>query len=166
VNIVRETSRQQGAATIFVAMTLLILITLLVTTAYSISTINLKAVGNAQVRSEAIAAANKTLWLVSAETFWNITPWPAEPDSIDINNDGVPEYDVLVVEPTCVRATKAAIASTSSVTLPGFSAVDAWNTIWELDATATEASSGTRVRVRHGVRVLMTEADKKLYCDT
>jgi hypothetical protein len=164
VIMVREASRQQGAATIFVAMTLLILITLLVTTAYSISTINLKAVGNAQVRSEAIAAANKTLWLVSAETFWNpIKEWP---DSIDINNDGFNEYDVLVVEPTCVRATKAAIASTSSVTLPGFSAVDAWNTIWELDATATEASSGTRVRVRHGVRVLMTEADKKLYCDT
>lgn len=162
MKIVRGPSRQQGVATIFVAMILLILITLLVTTAYSISTTNLKAAGNAQVRREAIAAANKQIWLVAGQTFWN----PDDPRQgyIDINNDGIDEYDVLVAAPTCVRATEAKINTKSSVTLPGFSAVDAWNTIWELDATATEIASGTRVRVRHGVRVLMTEADKKLYC--
>lgn len=164
MKIVRGNLNQRGVATIFVAMILLVLITLLVTTAYSLSTMNLKAVGNAQVRKEAIAAANKQIIFVADQTFWN--PLNKEfPASIDINNDGATEYDVLVAAPTCVRATKANIQTTSSVTLPGFSAIDAWNTIWELDATATESASGTRVRVRHGVRVLMTEADKESYCD-
>ena len=157
-------SRQRGVATIFVAMILLVLITLLVVTAFSLSTMNLKAVGNVQARNGAIAAANKKIVEVADQNFWN--PKKEWPDSIDINNDGVLEYDVLVAVPTCIRATKANLSTASSVTLPGFSAVDAWNTIWELDATASEISSGTRVRVRHGVRVLMTEADKELYCDT
>ena len=161
--MVRGVSRQQGAATIFVAMILLILITLLVTTAFSISTTNLKAVGNAQVHREAIAAANKTLQLIVPITFWD--PAVARNDSVDINNDGTIEYAVAVAAPTCIRATRVNINSASSVTLPGFSAIDAWNTVWELDATATEQASGTRVRVRHGVRVLMTEADKNAYCN-
>jgi hypothetical protein len=162
VIMVREASRQQGAATIFVAMTLLILITLLVMTAFSISTTNLKAVGNAQVRREAIAAANKTLQIIVPITFWD--PADERSDSVDINNDGTFDYEVVVAAPTCVRATRVNINTASSVTLPGFSATDAWNTVWELDATATEQASGTRVRVRHGVRVLMTEADKKSFC--
>lgn len=153
---------QRGVATIFVAMVLLVLITLLVTTAFSLSTMNLKAVGNAQVRKEAIAAANKSIQLIVPITFWD--PIVERTDSVDINNDGNDDYDVVVAEPSCIRATKANISTTSSVTLPGFSAIDAWNTIWELDATATESTSGTRVRVRHGIRVLMTEADKNLYC--
>lgn len=161
---VNNAKKQRGVATIFIAMILLILITLLVTTAYSLSTVNLKAVGNVQVRKEAIAAANQKILQVAAETFWN--PKVEWPESIDINNDGVAEYDVLVAIPSCLRATKANIITASSVTLPGFSAVDAWNTIWVLDATASERSSNTRVRVRQGIRVLMTEADKELYCDS
>ena len=162
--MVRGKFRQRGVATIFVAMILLVLITLLVTTAFSLSTLNLKASGNAQLRKEAVAAANSVILEVADETFWN--PKVQISESIDINNDDVSEYDVLVAVPTCIRATKANIITTSSVTLPGFSAIDAWNTIWELDATASEVASGPRVRVRHGVRVLMTEADKELYCDT
>ena len=160
--MVREATRQRGAATIFVAMILLILITILVTTAFSISTTNLKAVGNAQLRREAIAAANRTLQLIVPISFWN--PAIVRTDNVDINNDGTFEYQVVVSAPTCVRATRVNINTASSVTLPGFSAIDAWNTVWELDATATEQASGTRVRVRHGVRVLMTESDKNLYC--
>ena len=154
---------QRGVATIFVAMVLLIMITLLVVTAFSLSTINLKAVGNAQLRKEAVAAANKATALIIPIPFWlNLIE---RTDSIDINNDGTFDYDVVVAPPTCLRATQVNIETTSSVTLPGFSAVDAWNTVWELDATATESGSGTRARVRSGVRVLMTEADKNQYCN-
>ena len=49
---------QRGVITIFICMVLLILITLMVITAFSLSTMNLTAVGNAQTRDEAIAAAN------------------------------------------------------------------------------------------------------------
>ena len=154
-------SRQKGVATIFVAMILLILITLLVTSAYTLSTINLKAVGNMQVREEAIAAANKAIELSLGNELWN---FPAQSLDIDINNDSVNDYLVFIAAPVCVRATPANITTASSVTLLGFSSTSAWNAVWELDATATEESSGTRVRVRHGVRILMTETDKVLYC--
>jgi Flp pilus assembly protein TadG len=154
-------SRQKGVATIFVAMILLILITLLVTSAYTLSTINLKAVGNMQVREEAIAAANKAIELSMGNELWT---FPAQSLDIDINNDSVNDYLVFIAAPVCVRATPANITTASSVTLLGFSSTSAWNAVWELDATATEESSGTRVRVRHGVRILMSETDKDLYC--
>jgi Flp pilus assembly protein TadG len=154
-------SRQKGVATIFVAMILLILITLLVTSAYTLSTINLKAVGNMQVREEAIAAANKAIELSLGNELWT---FPAQSLDIDINNDSVNDYLVFIAAPVCVRATPANITTASSVTLLGFSSTSAWNAVWELDATATEESSGTRVRVRQGVRILMTETDKDLYC--
>ena len=153
---------QRGVVTIFVAMILLILITLLVVTAYSLSTVNLQAVGNVQVREEAKAAAQKAIELTVPGDFWLVTnPLPFD---IDVNGDAATSYQVSVAAPSCVRATQVNIVSASSVTLPGFSATDAWNTIWELDATATDLSSGTRVRVRQGVRVLMTTTDKALYC--
>ena len=146
--------RQRGVATIFVAMIMLIFITLMVATAYNLSTV--------QIRDEAIAAAQKAIELAISGTFWN--PAIEQNFDIDINNDTVNDYQVRIAVPTCQRATKAILTTTSSVTLPGFSSAAAWNTVWVLDATATEDISGTRVRVRHGVRVLMSNADKNLYC--
>jgi hypothetical protein len=154
--------RQRGVATIFVAMIMLIFITLMVATAYNLSTVNLKSVSNVQIRDEAIAAAQKAIELAISGTFWN--PAIEQNFDIDINNDTVNDYQVRIAVPTCQRATKAILTTTSSVTLPGFSSAAAWNTVWVLDATATEDISGTRVRVRHGVRVLMSNADKNLYC--
>ena len=54
---VTSVSSQRGVITIFISMLMLILITVLVVTAYSLSTTNLRAVGNVQVREEALAAA-------------------------------------------------------------------------------------------------------------
>jgi hypothetical protein len=76
----------------------------------------------------------------------------------------VDDYLVNLVEPLCVRATRANSAAASSVTLPGMTSTDAWNTVWELDATATETVSGASVRVRQGVRKLLSEAEKDLVC--
>ena len=160
-------SSQRGVATIFVTMVLLILITLMVVTAWSLSNLNLKVVGNLQTRKEATASAQRAIELVVEGMFWN--PAVAQSVDIDIDNDDNDDYTVDIAVPTCLRATQANIISASSVNLPGFSAVSAWNTIWVLDATArdlaaSEVKSGTQVRVRQGVRVLMSETDKDLYC--
>jgi hypothetical protein len=101
-----------------------------------------------QVREEAIAAANKAIELSMGNELWT---FPAQSLDIDINNDSVNDYLVFIAAPVCVRATPANITTASSVTLLGFSSTSAWNAVWELDATATEESSGTRVRVRHPV---------------
>ena len=52
---------QSGVITIFISMIMLLLITLLITTAFTLSTTNLRAVGNIQARAEAISAAEKVI---------------------------------------------------------------------------------------------------------
>ena len=48
----------QRGITLFVGLIMLVLITLMVTSAFTLSTSNLKSVGNMQARDEAIAAAD------------------------------------------------------------------------------------------------------------
>ena len=164
-----DARRQGGAITIFICMMMLIFITLMVVTAFSLSSVNLQSVGNAQVREEAIAAAQSTIEEVVASPF-ALNPAAAAKNDYPVNvdnvlaTDGDNDYLVDLAEPTCVRATRANSATASSVTLPGMSSTDAWNTIWELDAISTDARSGAQVRVRQGVRVLLSEVQKNLVC--
>jgi hypothetical protein len=154
---------QRGVVTIFISMVMLILITIMVLAAYSLSTTNLRVVGNMQAREEAAAAANFIIERVLQNPFYE-DPQPELDQRVDINGDPVTFYRVDLVTPTCVRATKAGIATSSSVTLPGMTTLGAYNTIWELDATATESVTGAKVRVIQAVRVLMSETDKELLC--
>ena len=165
MNTVYTSRRQRGVITIFICMVMLILITVLVTTAFSLSTMNLRAVGNAQVREEAIAAANLYIEQTVASPFTENPAAAAVTDfPIDINGDTVPDYLVDLAVPICVRSTRAIVNTSSSVTLPGMTAVGAWNTIWELNATATDTTTGARVQVLHGVRVLLSQIDKDARC--
>lgn len=158
--------REQGLVTIAIAVIMLLLITLMVTTAFSLSTTNLRAVGNVQARQEAIAAAHQVIEQVVLEDATLATYTSSKPSTtdVDINNDGTDDYSVVIQVPVCVRATRANTVTSSSVTLPGFSAGDAWNTVWEITAVATEASTGASVTVVHGIRYLMTEVEKDDVC--
>jgi hypothetical protein len=163
---------QGGAITIFICMMMLIFMTLMVVSAYSISTVNLQSVSNAQAREESIAAAQSVIEQVVASSFTdNPTVAALDDFPVDINNDGINDYWVDLAVPVCVRATRANTKTASSVTLPGMTAVDAWNTIWELDAIAVatdpdgvRGDTGARVRVRQGVRKLLSELEKDLVC--
>ena len=157
--------RQNGVITIFISMMMLLLITLLIVTAFTLSTTNLRAVGNLQTRQEALAAAEKIIEEVLLEDAAKPAFQNARlPRGVDVNRDGIDEYTVEIAVPICVRATRANAVTSSSVTLPGFSAGDAWNTVWEISATATELSSGARVNVVQGIRYLMTEVEKDKVC--
>lgn len=160
-------SRQQGM-TLIVGMISLVLITLLVTSAFVLSGTNLKSVGNMQFREEALAAANKGIEQMMSSGF--ATAPSSSVIDVDIDNDGDNDYVVNIATPTCVRATQIAGAgggsgSGSSVTL-GFSAAPDpnYSTVWDIDATVTQAFSGASVRVRQGVRVLLTQAQYNLTC--
>ncbi len=162
----RTSGRQQGLVTIAIAVIMLLLITLMVTTAFSLSTTNLRAVGNVQARQEAIASAHQVIEQVILEDAALTSFTSSKPTTtlVDINNDGTNDYSVVIQVPVCVRATRANVVTSSSVTLPGFSAGDAWNTIWEITAVSTEATTGASVTVVHGVRYLMTEVEKDDVC--
>lgn len=160
----REASslRNQQGVTLIIGLIMLVLITLLVTTAFSLSTANLRSVGNMQVRDEAVAAANLAIEQMISSAF---TSSPGEEIVVDINNDTVTDYTVVIDPPECVSAVSAAITSSSSVTLgEDFTTSSSFNTTWEIVATVTDTVTGASAKVRQGVRVLLTESEKNDLC--
>lgn len=157
--------RQRGAVTIFVSMLLLFMITVLVLTAFTLSTTNFRAVNNVQVRDEAIAAANIVIESSLQGNFWTqTTAVPVQVDLYGEDADDVDDFTVVLQPPRCIRAFQAAGASSSSVTLPGMSASSFWHTVWEFDALATQATTGAEVRVMQGFRVLVSAAVRDAEC--
>jgi hypothetical protein len=150
-----------------VGLIMLVLITLMLTTAFTLSSTNLKSVGNMQFRNEAVAAGNIAIERVLGSPF--AAAPSAEEILVDTNNDGTNDYTVSIATPVCVRASVAAPPVLSSVTLPTMSTSYTWNTVWDIDATVTPTSdnpgaSGTSVHVRSGVRVLLSQIDKDAVC--
>lgn len=159
------TSRSQRGATLVISLIMLVLITLMVIAALTLSNSNLKSVGNMQFRNEAIAAANKAIEQVVGSAF--TTAPTAENINVDIDNNGATDYVVAIAQPQCIRATVANNAPPSSLTLPtSMSGSSTWNTVWEIDATVTASQNtgGAAVHVRSGVRVLLTQAQKDSVC--
>jgi hypothetical protein len=120
---------------------------------------------NMQFRSEAIAAANQAIEQVISSPF--TTAPAAEAINVDIDNDTDTDYVVQVAVPQCVYAAQAFGADPSSLSLPSTMTVaSTWNTVWDLDASVAGASNvgGAEVRVRSGVRVLLSEAEKDAVC--
>ena len=163
----------QRGATLLVGMIMLVLITLLVTSAFSLSTSNLKSVGNMQLRNEAIAAANLAIEQVISSSFTNAPA--AETVSVDINNDGTNDFNVTIATPTCVRASIASGAVSSSASFNSLAVTGGngtsqmsvsgyYNTLWDIDATVIDAVSGANVHVRSGTRVKLTESQKNSVC--
>jgi len=157
---------QQGMVLV-VGLIMLLLLTLMVSTAFSLSSANLNGVGNQQWRSEALAASDVALEQVIPSlkpplSGAYLAPAISNDFGVDINNDGVNDY-FADVTPTCVRATLAGAAAPSSLSLPGMSNLT-WNTVWDLDASVQDAVTGASVRVRTGVRVLLSDAQKLSVC--
>lgn len=157
-------SKQRGVVLV-VSLIMLVMLTLIVSSAFIMSTTNLKAVGNMQSRDEAIAAANQAIEQVLGSAF---TAAPAaEEIDVDIDNDGDADYVVAVAAPTCIRATPASAGggpSSASLGTIMAGAAATWYTEWDIDATATSQASGTSARVHVGVRVLLSDSQKNAVC--
>lgn len=150
----------QRGATLVVAMIMLMMFMLILSGAFSLSTSNLKSVGNMQMREEALAAANKVVEDVLSTNFIGAG---TQSFDIDIDNDGTADYAVQVAAPTCIKFNQADATAPSSVTLAGMGSTT-WNTVWLIEAEANNASGSVPVRVRSGVRVLLTDAMKNSHC--
>lgn len=153
-------SQAQRGATLIVGLIMLLLLTLTIGSAFTLSGTNLKSVGNMQMRDEALAAANAAIEELLALDFVGTGN---QTIPVDINKDGTDDYQVQIAAPSCVRVTIADAASPSSVNLAALSS-DTWHTVWQIEGTATNLASGTSVKVREGVRVLLTDAQKKTHC--
>ena len=156
-------SRQsQRGITLFIGLIMLVLITLMVTSAFTLSTTNLKSVGNMQAKDEAIAAANQAIEQVLSSPF--TTAPAAEEINVDINNDGEIDYVASIAIPTCIRASIESAAVKTSGTLPSMSTVNTYNTLWNIEATIDDAKTGVKTIVQTGTRVLLTQTQKEAVC--
>jgi len=143
-------SRERGAV-LFIGLVMLIIMTLLAVSGIRMSTSNLKVVGNMQVQTEAITAAQQGIDNVMASVNSFYTP-VAGNYSVDVNNDGNADYTVAVLAPSCLRM----------VAVEGYSAEFApfapKDTYWNVQSTATDASTGVSVTLNQGVRVRLSSS--------
>lgn len=153
----------QRGVTLVVGLIMLVLITLMVTTAFTLSTTNLKSVANMQSRDEAIAAANTALERVLSSAFTNAPA--AESINVDIDNNSTTDYVVSIATPVCIRAAIETSATISSKSLgAAMSTVNSWGTTWDLVATVNDLRTGANTTVNVGTRVLLTQTQKEAVC--
>lgn len=153
----RHFAARQRGVTLIVGLITLVMVTLLVISAFTLSGNNLKAVGNMQFRNEAIAAANMAIEQTLSSPFTTVN----SPSSVnvDIDQDNTIDYVVDVAAPACIQAPPA------SVNLTGLSGVSSnipntsdYLTLWEITATVTSQSTGASVVVKQGVSQRLTQS--------
>jgi Tfp pilus assembly protein PilX len=157
----RRNGHAERGAALIAGLIMLLLFTLLLSGALTLSNVSLQAVGNVQMREEALAAANTGLELKISQDFTAVPA--ASTSNVDINNDGVIDYVANIETPLCIRATVAQALDPSSANLPGMSSTT-WNTVWLIQSQVTNVASGATVRARAGVRVLLNDAQYQTKC--
>ncbi len=149
---------EQTGATLVVGLIMLVAITLLMISAFSLSGGNLKAVGNMQFRNEAIAAANIVIEQTINLNFAALDPadYPAAVD-VDIDQDDTADYVVTIKMPLCLKATPAPVNldSLSGVNSNVTNSSD-YLTLWEIEATAQNQATGASVVAKQGISKQLT----------
>lgn len=150
-------SRQNGA-TLVVGLIMLVAITMMMLSAFSLSGGNLKAVGNMQFRNEAIAAARIAIEQTININFAAIDSanYPATVD-IDIDRDNTIDYVVSIKAPACLKATLIPAAPVSlSGELGNVANLPYYMTLWEIEATAHNQATGASAVARQGIGKQLT----------
>jgi Tfp pilus assembly protein PilX len=155
-------SRQRGA-TLIIGLIMIVLLTLIVVNAFTLSSTNIKSVGNMQVREEAIAAADQVVERLISSPFTNALG--TQTFQVDIDKDSINDYTVTVATPVCIKAKAATEGSPSDVELgAAMSSGSTWNTDWDIAASVVDPASGASVNVHQGVRVLLSNIQKQAAC--
>lgn len=150
--------RAQRGATLIVGLIMLVLITLMVVSAFNMSSANLKSVGNMQFRDEAIAAANVALERVISSDAVFLAPASS--------TVSVPPYSVSVGTPVCIFAVdiKAGTSADPNANLlsEGGSAGGIGSgsgnykiTYWDIAAEVSDSATGARAQVTQGVKITL-----------
>lgn len=147
-------SRQKGA-TLFMTLIMLVVLTLFVVSAITMSTSNLRVVNNVQAQNEAEAAGQQAIaWFISQQANFEFAPTTNTIKNIDINGDGVTDYVVTLKPPALLGSSPTSACSFSL----RFGCNK--NTWWEVTACVKADTSNNLpgfttniVAVHEGVRV-------------
>jgi hypothetical protein len=147
----------QRGATLIVGLIMLVLITLVVSSAFMLSSTNLKSVANMQYRDEAIAAANAAIeQVISSDAIF------FAPASQTI---AVGDYSVAVAAPVCLYATEVATSSSDDANPNihiegsggggGGGAAGFLDTYWDIAAAVDDGVSETHVTTHQGIKITL-----------
>jgi hypothetical protein len=167
---------QQGL-TLFVALIMLVMVTLLAASAFKSSNTNLKVVSSMQGRQEAVASAQAAIERVISSEFFTEEPTVvgATPILVDINRDGTADFTVAMTPaPKCIRTAPVTVGPASppadmvcvGSARAGAGAISAYcsDTIWEISASTTDKVTAANTTVRQGVAVRVDITDAKSAC--
>jgi hypothetical protein len=168
-------------------MVILVMTTLVVLSAVTLSTGNVKAVSNMQFRDTAFAAANVAIEQVVSTGFMDA---PSNSTLyVDMDHNGVDDYRVLVPAPSCIywrRKPNSDLDPTNPSDLPCYSSSRVGgvsggsassfcaDTRWEVRAqvvdlatgnSAVDAATGAAVTVTQGIEARMSVALAGNTCD-
>lgn len=163
-------NRQQGVV-LLVCLIMLVLMTLLVVTAFNLSKSNLKVVGNMQSHDEVVATAQSAIEEVLSTTNFSDSPTAAfgagntKSYSVNGRNNAV---TVTLNPPPCIKSYKMLTADPSDPTAQGCIAGAQQNfgvanaptsgsscadVIWEINAVATDTVTEATTTVVQGIRI-------------
>lgn len=182
--------RRQTGATLFVALIMLLVLMLFVTSSLNTSTTNLKVVGNMQSRTEALSTSQEVIETVLSTPLFIADPANAVLNACgaantvctDVTGDGRPEYTTtLAPAPSCVtvrpiKNSELVLTNTEDLGcsagqqqqfgVAGAVTGDSLcaNTVWEISATTVGNASDVSVTVTQGVGVRISVDDADAAC--
>lgn len=161
--------RQRGVVLIL-SLIMLVVLTLLAISAIRLSTVNLRAVANAQARSEAMSAAQRTVDLVLSSNFTENLAGTQQELAV---SEGGKNYKVLVARPCLVRLSRIknedldlAVADDAKCYEPASNPYSACaRTIWQLQAKASSGWFGANVTITQGTGIKMDNSTATVYAN-
>lgn len=162
-------SRQRGVVLIL-SLIMLVVLTLLAISAIRLSTVNLRAVANAQVRSEAMSAAQRTIDLILSSNF---TDNIAGTEQVLTVTEGGKNYTVSVTRPCLVSLTPIKNADLDITLTEDLKCVDTVSnpysacaqTIWQLQANASSGWFGANITLTQGTGIKMDNSTATVYAN-
>lgn len=169
-------TRERGFV-LAIALVMLVILTMLVVSAWRVGNTSLKVAGNMQVKEEAVAAAQQVSEQVISTNFTTTLTasppeWPKQID-VDVNLDGSVDYQVNVPTPTCTSTRplqNADLSSSNPDDAPCISSATALNPglivngvvmaqgqswcnqqTWDIEARVTDVVTGASVATHQGV---------------
>lgn len=150
----------QSGISLLVSLVMLVVLTLIVVSAVMTSNLGLRIAGNAQIRQEAVTAAQMVIdSKLDNLAYFNGTDTDYS-ESVDINGDGTIDYSVTLNAPTCLELNS----------VPGYSAPHEESaprdTLWDIEAEVENLESGLNMVVHQGVKVRVQVGTFATECDT
>ena len=171
-------SSQRGV-TLFVALVLLVMVTLLAVSSFRVSNTNLKVIASMQGKGESLAAAQFAIEKVISNAAFAIDPHlvAQNPVAVDLTGAGKNEYAVTLNPiPTCLKArptdpakldiTKVEDRPCFGTALVGQAqlATSCAETIWEITAVTQDTITGAETTVRQGVSMRTSTTEAQSSC--